>query len=98
MLDSLGITEERSLARRSSPCDVTRAIGKLRRTYMAHMLESAFGVDAIIPINRVKTHVVKGCVESGLCRSSWWAPGRAGQAGSTAPGRRTSACWWRSPR
>ncbi|MFR6519288.1 MAG: hypothetical protein ACLUPV_08735 [Bilophila wadsworthia] len=50
---------------------------------MAHMLESAFGVDAIIPINRVKTHTsFKGCVESGLCKKlvvGLGGPGGAGQ-------------------
>lgn len=47
------------------------------------MLESAFGVDAIIPINRVKTHTsFKGCVESGLCKKlvvGLGGPGGAGQ-------------------
>jgi len=82
VLDSLGITEER-LGAPVITCDVTRAIGETPGGLVAHMLESAFGVDAIIPINRVKTHTsFKGCVESGLCKKlvvglGW--PGGAGQ-------------------
>ena len=68
VLDSLGITEER-LGAPVITCDVTRAIGETPGGLVAHMLESAFGVDAIIPINRVKTHTsFKGCVESGRWR------------------------------
>ena len=47
------------------------------------MLDSAFSVDAIIPINRVKTHTAfKGCVESGMCKKlvvGLGGPGGAGQ-------------------
>ena len=82
MLDSLGITEER-LGAPVITCDVTRAIGETPGGLVAHMLESAFGVDAIIPINRVKTHTsFKGCVESGLCKKlvvGLGGPGGAGQ-------------------
>ena len=82
VLDSLGITEER-LGASVITCDVTRAIGETPGGLVAHMLESAFGVDAIIPINRVKTHTsFKGCVESGLCKKlvvGLGGPGGAGQ-------------------
>ncbi|MFQ8889894.1 MAG: hypothetical protein ACLR7Z_17655 [Bilophila wadsworthia] len=82
VLDSLGITEER-LGAPVITCDVTRAIGETPGGLVAHMLESAFGVDAIIPINRVKTHTsFKGCVESGLCKKlvvGLGGPGGAGQ-------------------
>ena len=49
VLDSLGITEER-LGAPVITCDVTRAIGETPGGLVAYMLESAFGVDAIIPI------------------------------------------------
>lgn len=82
VLDSLGITEER-LGAPVITCDVTRAIGETPGGLVAYMLESAFGVDAIIPINRVKTHTsFKGCVESGLCKKlvvGLGGPGGAGQ-------------------
>lgn len=68
VLDSLGITEKR-LGAPIVTCDATRAIGSTPGGLTAHMLESAFTVDAIIPINRIKTHTsFKGCVESGLCK------------------------------
>ena len=82
MLDSLGITEER-LGAPVITCDVTRAIGETPGGLVAYMLESSFGVDAIIPVNRVKTHTsFKGCVESGLCKKlvvGLGGPGGAGQ-------------------
>ncbi|MFR3458282.1 MAG: hypothetical protein ACLTTU_08115 [Bilophila wadsworthia] len=90
VLDSLGITEER-LGAPVITCDVTRAIGETPGGLVAYMLESAFGVDAIIPINRVKTHTsFKGCVSGPA--NSWWA-WRAGRgrpvpqpwAGRTSP-------------
>ena len=68
VLDSLGITEER-LGAKVITCATGRAIGSTADGLVAHMLDSAFSVDAIIPINRVKTHTsFKGCVESGLAK------------------------------
>lgn len=68
VLDSLGITEER-LGAKVVTCATGRAIGSTADGLVAHMLDSAFTVDAIIPINRVKTHTsFKGCVESGLAK------------------------------
>jgi hypothetical protein len=68
VLDSLGITEER-LGAKVVTCDVGKEIGKTASGLVAYMLESAFAVDAIIPINRVKTHTsFKGSVESGLLK------------------------------
>ncbi|MDR1359770.1 MAG: hypothetical protein LBJ82_02215 [Deltaproteobacteria bacterium] len=68
VLDSLGITEER-LGARVVTCDVGREIGKTPSGLVAYMLESAFSVDAILPVNRVKTHTsFKGAVESGLLK------------------------------
>ncbi len=68
VLDSLGITEER-LGTKIVTCASGRAIGATPDGLVAYMLDSAFGVDAIIPINRVKTHTsFKGCVESGMVK------------------------------
>ena len=82
VLDSLGITEAR-LGARVVTCATGRAIGSTPDGLVAHMLDSAFGVDAIIPINRIKTHTsFKGCVESGLCKKlvvGLGGPGGAGQ-------------------
>ena len=82
VLDSLGITEER-LGARVITCAACRLIGQTPDGLDAHMLESAFGVDAIIPVNRVKTHTsFKGCVESGMCKKlvvGLGGPGGAGQ-------------------
>lgn len=82
VLDSLGITEAR-LGAEIVTCSTTRAIGETPDGLVAHMLDSAFGVDAVIPINRVKTHTsFKGCVESGLCKMlvvGLGGPGGAGQ-------------------
>ena len=82
VLDSLGITEER-LGAPVITCAKCRSVGRTPDGLEAHMLESAFGVDAIIPINRVKTHTsFKGCVESGMCKKlvvGLGGPGGAGQ-------------------
>ena len=86
VLDSLGITEER-LGAPVITCDVTRAIWETPGGLVAYMLESAFGVDAIIPINRVKTHTsFKGCVESGLCKNCLLYTSPAAAARSTMRG------------
>lgn len=82
VLDSLGITEER-LGAKVVTCARCRSIGSTPDGLEAHMLESAFDVDVIIPINRVKTHTsFKGCVESGMCKMlvvGLGGPGGAGQ-------------------
>lgn len=82
VLDSLGITEER-LGAKVITCSSCRSIGQTPDGLTAHMLDSAFTVDAIIPINRVKTHTsFKGCVESGMCKKlvvGLGGPGGAGQ-------------------
>ena len=91
VLDSLGITEER-LGAPVITCDVTRAIGETPGGLVAHMLESAFGVDAIIPINRVK-HVVQGLRGERAVQEARGGPWRAGRgrpvpqpwAGRTSP-------------
>ena len=68
VLDSLGITEER-LGARVVTCDQGREVGVTDTGWKVYMLESAFAVDAILPINRVKTHTsFKGTVESGLAK------------------------------
>ena len=68
VLDSLGITEER-LGARVVTCDQGREVGVTDSGWTVYMLESAFAVDAILPINRVKTHTsFKGNVESGLAK------------------------------
>ncbi|MDR2056294.1 MAG: DUF362 domain-containing protein [Desulfovibrio sp.] len=68
VLDSLGITEER-LKAEIVTCNTGKEIGKTASGLVAYMLESAFAVDAIIPVNRVKTHTsFKGSVESGLLK------------------------------
>lgn len=68
VLDSLGITEE-AMGASIVTCDVCREIGQTPDGLKAYMLESAFDVDIIVPINRIKTHTsFKGCVESGMCK------------------------------
>lgn len=68
VLDSLNITEQR-LGARVVACATCRSIGQTPDGLAAHMLDSAFSVDAIIPVNRVKTHTsFKGRVESGMCK------------------------------
>ena len=68
VLDSLGITEER-LGAKVLLCDQGREIGATSGGLAAYMLESAWEVDAIIPVNRIKTHTsFKGEVESGLIK------------------------------
>ncbi len=66
VLASFGITEER-IGAPIVTCTHCREIGTTATGLMAYMLDSAFEVDVIIPINRVKTHTsFKGDVESGL--------------------------------
>ncbi|SKA71474.1 hypothetical protein SAMN02745704_00147 [Paucidesulfovibrio gracilis DSM 16080] len=68
VLDSLGITEER-LGAKVITCAKGREVGTTDGGWKVFMLESAFEVDAIMPINRVKTHTsFKGTVESGLAK------------------------------
>ena len=68
MLDSLRITEER-LGAKVITCAEGREVGKTDKGWYVYMLESAFAVDAILPINRVKTHTsFKSTVESGLAK------------------------------
>lgn len=68
VLDSLGITEER-LGAQVILCAEGREVGSTDKGWKVYMLESAFMVDAILPINRVKTHTsFKGTVESGLAK------------------------------
>ncbi|NDV18372.1 DUF362 domain-containing protein [Pseudodesulfovibrio sp. JC047] len=81
VLDSLGITEER-LGARVITCDKGREVGTTENGWKVFMLESAFEVDAIMPINRVKTHTsFKGTVESGLAKKL--VVGLGGPAGAT---------------
>jgi hypothetical protein len=68
LLDSLGITET-ALHAEIVTCAEGREIGVTSRGLHAYMLESVFAVDAVIPINRVKTHTsFKGKLESGLIK------------------------------
>ena len=68
VLASLGITEER-LGAPVIACEKGREVGRTRRGWAVYMLESAFSVDAILPVNRVKTHTsFKGALESGLAK------------------------------
>jgi len=68
VLDSLGITQER-LGAKLILCDRGREIGVTSTGLTAYMLEHAWEVDAIIPVNRIKTHTsFKGEVESGLIK------------------------------
>ncbi len=66
VLESFGITEE-SVGAPIITCVTCRELGVTTTQLKAYMLESAFEMDAIIPINRIKTHTsFKGDVESGL--------------------------------
>ena len=68
VLDSLGITEER-LGAKVLLCDQGREIGTTSTGLVAYVLEHAWAVDAILPVNRIKTHTsFKGEVESGLIK------------------------------
>lgn len=68
LLESFGITES-AVGAPVVPCATGREIGITANNLRAYMLESAFTVDAIIPINRVKTHTsFKGDIESGLVK------------------------------
>jgi hypothetical protein len=81
VLDSLGITRER-LGAEVVTCDKGRAIGTTSTGLTAYVLEHAWEVDAIIPVNRIKTHTsFKGDVESGLVKKL--VVGLGGPPGST---------------
>ncbi len=68
LLESLGITEK-SVGAPIITCAAGREIGVTSRGLHAYMLDSAFEVDAIVPLNRVKTHTsFKGEIESGLIK------------------------------
>ncbi len=67
MLASLGITP--ALGAPILTCIDGREIGITQSNLHVYMLETAFEMDAIIPINRVKTHTsFKGDYESGLLK------------------------------
>lgn len=66
VLDSLGITEE-VIGAPVVTCAESVEIGETSEGFKAYMLKSAFAVDAIIPVNRLKVHTAfHGEVESGL--------------------------------
>lgn len=66
VLDSLCITEE-AVGAPIVTCGECAEIGETSGGLKAYMLESAFSVDAIIPVNRIKVHTAfHGEVESGL--------------------------------
>lgn len=66
ILDSLGVVES-SVGAPVITCGECRSIGTTEHGLEAYMLASAFDVDAIIAINRVKVHTAfHGEVESGL--------------------------------
>lgn len=66
VLDSLGLTES-AVGARIAACVESLEIGETPGGLKAYMLKSAFEVDAIIPVNRVKAHTAfHGEVESGL--------------------------------
>ncbi len=68
MLTSLGITEE-ALGAPVLTCIEGQEIGITQSQLHVYMLNTAFEMDAIIPINRVKTHTsFKGDYESGLLK------------------------------
>lgn len=66
ILDSLGITDD-TLGAPVVTCAESVEIGETPEGLKAYILKSAYSVDAIIPINRVKVHTAfHGEVESGL--------------------------------
>lgn len=66
ILDSLGLTES-ALGAPVVTCAESVEIGETREGLKAYILRSAYAVDAIIPVNRVKVHTAfHGEVESGL--------------------------------
>lgn len=66
ILESLGITGT-ALGAPVVACDESVEIGETPEGLKAFMLQSAFDVDALIPVNRVKVHTAfHGAVESGL--------------------------------
>ncbi|MEI6828172.1 MAG: hypothetical protein WCK54_21475, partial [Desulfuromonadales bacterium] len=68
VLDSLGITEE-SLGARVLTCAACRILAHTPDGLPVFILESAFIMDGIVVVNRVKTHTsFKGVVESGLTK------------------------------
>ena len=68
MLSSLGITKE-NLGVEIRTCDVGRELGFTKSGLQAYILEHAFSVDHIVPINRVKIHTsFHGELESGCVK------------------------------
>ena len=68
MLTSLGITKE-NLGVEILTCDVGRELGLTQSGLQAYILEHAFTVDHIVPINRVKIHTsFHGGLESGCIK------------------------------
>ena len=68
MLTSLGITKE-NLGVDILTCDVGRELGLTKSGLQAYILEHAFTVDHIVPINRVKIHTsFHGALESGCVK------------------------------
>ena len=68
MLTSLGITRE-NLGVDILTCDVCRELGFTKSGLQAYILEHAFSVDHIVPINRVKIHTsFHGDLESGCIK------------------------------
>jgi hypothetical protein len=68
MLTSLGMTRE-NLDIEILTCDVGKEVGVTAKGLRAYMLEHAFTVDHIIPINRVKIHTsFHGTLESGCIK------------------------------
>ncbi len=68
LLESFGITEQ-TVGAKIITCADGREIGVTPGGLRAYMLQSAFTVDTLIPINRVKTHTsFKGPIESGMIK------------------------------
>lgn len=68
LLDSLGI-DEAAVGAPVIPCASSEAVGEIAGGIRAYVARSAREVDAILPVNRVKTHTsFQGPVESGLTK------------------------------
>ena len=68
MLTSLGMTKE-NLGIEILTCDVGKEVGVTSKGLHAYMLEHAFTVDHILPINRIKIHTsFHGSLESGCIK------------------------------
>lgn len=80
LLESLGVTEA-AVGAPVVPCAESRVVGTTADGLRAFTLGSALEVDALLPVNRVKTHTsFKGAVESGLVKML--AVGLGGPAGA----------------